>query len=196
MCSRVLTCNQTVSRVWHVSPRNQQASIVIKNGEENLWPRTEWPFQFKQKPFKLSCIPSSSLFNIVQSGSRNGKRETGKVGKWEKGGGLTRANQSHLQHQLQLIEGDINLLFGCTNKTRVYEQYVVYLDHQCKHVWLGEYEPRVGERERKKKKIEIQIQWDRDTGRKGWGANPLRDSHRQGGGWGQTDKWSDKPDID
>lgn len=23
-----------------------------------------------------------------------------------------------------------------------------------------------------------------------------RDSHRQGGEWGQTDKWSDKPDTD
>lgn len=28
------------------------------------------------------------------------------------------------------------------------------------------------------------------------GVAPLRDSHKHGGGWGQTDKWSDKPDTD
>lgn len=80
MCSEVLTCSQTVSVwVWQVSPPNHQASIVIKNGEANLY---EWPLQFKLNPFNLSRIPSSSLFNIVQSGSGESdwERETGKGG--------------------------------------------------------------------------------------------------------------------
>lgn len=88
MCNGVLTCSQTVSRVWHVSPPNHQGSIVIKNGEANLRPRTEWTIPIQAKAIQTRLYSIIRFVWHVEAETAierdtQGRREGAKVREWE-----------------------------------------------------------------------------------------------------------------